>query len=88
MLRIETFVLLAISCVLDIRAAEFYNSSGFSAYTWTGLVLFTAIIRIYATTFHTAVYPLPSLSLYEGFLNFFSVVIIRVQIINMLAIVS
>lgn len=66
MLSIETYVLIAIVCLLDLSGADFYNSTGFSAYTWPGLVSLTALIDNYATEYYILTRLQPFLPLYDA----------------------
>ena len=61
MLSIETYVLIAIVCLLDLSGAEFYNSSGFSAYTWPGLVISKAVSLAFLITTHVSLHDLLSI---------------------------
>ena len=60
MSRIETYFLLAVGCLLDLSGAEFYNSSGFSAYTWPGLVISKAVSLAFLITTHVSLHDLLS----------------------------
>jgi hypothetical protein len=73
MLWIETYVVLAIVCLLDLSGADFYNSTGFSAYTWPGLVSLIALDDDYETASYIVTNLQPFLLLNVRFLNFLSV---------------
>jgi hypothetical protein len=66
MLSIETYVLIATVCLLDLSGADFYNSTGFSTYTWPGLVSLTALIDDYATAYYIVTRLQPFLRLYDA----------------------
>lgn len=71
MLWIETYVLLAIGCLLDLSGADFYNSTGFTAYTWPGLVSLIALVDDYAIAPYIVTNLQPFVRLYDRFLTFF-----------------
>ena len=58
MSRIEYYLLLAVGCMLDLSVADFYNSSGFSAYTWPGLVISKAFSLACAITTQVSLHDL------------------------------
>ena len=87
MSRIEFYFLLAVGCMLDLSDADFYNSSGFSAYTWPGLVISKAVSLTCAimTQSRCMIYFLPFLRLCDRLSGSFQSLN---DIINMLNIIT